>query len=339
MLRPVSASCFRSALLLRRNATAGTEFRSPVSGEPDRSRSEQCETVTCPPRREAVEQAAGVPDAVLGAGAVVAGLVAALTAPVVRGAAAVLVGAVGLARRGVPHRAVATLAERGERVRANVDRAAWQLFGRIVRALVEAVVASVDLTELAVRHINLDVLAARLDLDAAIARADLDAAVARVDIDAVLSRVDLTTIVDRLDIDAIVAGGHRGGGRAGRRRRNRGQGRPQHDPRPARSRRDRAGVDLDAVAARIDLEAIVKRVDPDAVIARVDVDATLARLDLAAIARQVIDEIDLPEILRQSTGAVSSEAVREIRDESMLADEAVARFVDRVLRRRRAASS
>ena len=96
--------------------------------------------------------------------------------------------------------------------------------------------------------------------------------------------------------------------------------------------------DLDAVAARIDLEAIVKRVDPDAVIARVDVDATLARLDLAAIARQVIDEIDLPEILRQSTGAVSSEAVREIRDESMLADEALARFVDRVLRRRRAAS-
>ena len=64
----------------------------------------------------------------------------------------------------------------------------------------------------------------------------------------------------------------------------------------------------------------MKRVDPDVVIARVDVDATLARLDLAAIARQVIDDIDLPEILRQSTGAVSSEAVREIRDESMLAD-------------------
>jgi hypothetical protein len=115
--------------------------------------------------------------------------------------------------------------------------------------------------------------------------------------------VDLNTIIDRLDLDAIVG-----------------------------------SVDLDAVAARIDLEAIVKRVDPDAVIARVDVDATLARLDLAAIARQVIDEIDLPEILRQSTGAVSSEAVREIRDESMLADEALARFVDRVLRRRRAAS-
>jgi len=70
----------------------------------------------------------------------------------------------------------------------------------------------------------------------------------------------------------------------------------------------------------------------------VDVDGALARLDLAAIARQVIDDIDLPEILRQSTGAVSSEAVREIRDESMLADEAVARFVDRVLRRRKGMS-
>jgi hypothetical protein len=340
MLRPVSASCFRSALLLRRNATAGTEFRSPVSGEPDRSRSEQCETVTCPPRREAVEQAAGVPDAVLGAGAVVAGLVAALTAPVVRGAAAVLVGAVGLARRGVPHRAVATLAEHGERVRANVDRAAWQLFGRIVRALVEAVVASVDLTELAVRHINLDVLAARLDLDAAIARADLDAAVARVDIDAVLSRVDLTTIVDRLDIDAIVAGVDIEAAVA----------RVDVDEIVARVDLDAilarldldaivAGVDLDAAAARLDLDAIVKRVDPDAVIARVDVEAVLTRLDLAGIARQVIEDIDLPEILRQSTGAVSSEAVRGIRNESVLADEAVARFVDRVLRRRREVSS
>lgn len=38
--------------------------------------------------------------------------------------------------------------------------------------------------------------------------------------------------------------------------------------------------------------------------------ATSARLDLAAIARQVIDDIDLPEILQQSTGAVSFEAGR-----------------------------
>jgi hypothetical protein len=241
-------------------------------------------------------------DVVIGVGAAVVGLAAALARPVLSSAAAVVGGGVGVVLKRVPDNSVSAFAERGARVRAELENLTRELVGRVVPPLVDAAVDALDLTQLAARHIDLDLLAALLDVDAVIARADLDAAITRVDIAAVLDRVDLNTIVDRLDLDEIVA-----------------------------------GVDLDAVAARIDLEAIVKRVDPDAVIARVDVDATLARLDLAAIARQVIDDIDLPEILRQSTGAVSSEAVREIRDESMLADEAVARFVDKVLRRRPAA--
>ena len=56
-------------------------------------------------------------------------------------------------------------------------------------------------------------------------------------------------------------------------------------------------------------------------------------VDMAGIARQVIDAIDLPGILRQSTGAVSSQAARVVRTEGMHADESVARFVDRLLRR------
>ena len=248
----------------------------------------------------------------IGAGAAVVGLAATLATPVLSRAADLVGRGVGLVIRHVSDAAVSDLAERGAQVRAEVERLARELVGWMVPPVVDAAVAELNLTQLVARHVDLDFLAAlldvdavvaRADLDAVVARADLDAVIARVDIAAVLDRVDLNTIIDRLDLDAIVG-----------------------------------SVDLDAVAAKIDLEAIVKRVDPDAVIARVDVDATLARLDLAAIARQVIDEIDLPEILRQSTGAVSSEAVREIRDESMLADEALARFVDRVLRRRRAAS-
>jgi hypothetical protein len=50
---------------------------------------------------------------------------------------------------------------------------------------------------------------------------------------------------------------------------------------------------------------------------------------------QVIDAIDLPEILRESTGSVASEAVRGVRADGVQADEAVARFVDRLLRRSR----
>jgi hypothetical protein len=63
------------------------------------------------------------------------------------------------------------------------------------------------------------------------------------------------------------------------------------------------------------------------------VNASLDRLDLAGIASQVIDAIDLPGILRQSTGAVSSQAARVVRTEGMHADESVSRFMDRVLRR------
>ena len=239
----------------------------------------------------------------IGAGAAVVELAATLATPVLRRAADLVGRGVGMVVRHVPDTAVAELAERGAQVRAEAERLATELVGWMLPPVVDAAVAELNLTQLVARHVDIDYLAALLDVDAVVARADLDAVIARVDVAAVLDRVDLDTIIDRLDLDAIVG-----------------------------------SVDLDAVAARIDLDAIVKRVDPDAVIARVDVDATLARLDLAAIARQVIDEIDLPEILRQSTGAVSSEAVREIRDESMLADEALARFVDRVLRRRRAAS-
>jgi hypothetical protein len=242
-------------------------------------------------------------DVVIGAGAAVVGLAATLATPVLSRAADLVGRGVAVVIRHVSDGAVSDLAERGAQVRAEVERLARELVGWMVPPVVDAAVAEMNLTQLVARHVDIDFLAALLDVDAVVARADLDAVIARVDIAAVLDRVDLNTIIDRLDLDAIVG-----------------------------------SVDLDAVAAKIDLEAIVKRVDPDAVIARVDVDATLARLDLAAIARQVIDEIDLPEILRQSTGAVSSEAVREIRDESMLADEALARFVDRVLRRRRAAS-
>ncbi len=129
---------------------------------------------------------------------------------------------------------------------------------------------------------------------------DVDAVVARADLDAAMARADLDAVIARVDLDGAVA-----------------------------------RVDLDAVVSRLDIDAIAKRLDVDAVIALVDVDAALARLDLAGIARQVIDAIDLPEILRQSTGTVASEAVRGVRVEGVAADDAVARFVDRLLRRSR----
>ena len=94
-----------------------------------------------------------------------------------------------------------------------------------------------------------------------------------------------------------------------------------------------ARVDLDAAVARVDLDRAVSWVDVDAIIDRVNIDAALGRLELAGIARQVIETIDLPAILRESSGVVSSQAVRVVRTEGMNADESVSRFFDRVLRR------
>jgi hypothetical protein len=139
----------------------------------------------------------------------------------------------------------------------------------------------------------------RVDLDAAVTRVDLDAAVSRVDIGAIVDRVDIGAIVDRLDIDAIVA-----------------------------------GVDVGAIVERIDIDAIVARVDIDAIAARVDVQAIVDRLDLPTLTRTVMDEVDVGEIIRESTGSIGTETVDAIRYQGMNADRLVQRIVDRIMLRR-----
>lgn len=58
----------------------------------------------------------------------------------------------------------------------------------------------------------------------------------------------------------------------------------------------------------------------------------LGQLDLARVAREVIDDIDLPEIIRSSTGSVASETVRDVRMQAIEADEAVSRWFGRARR-------
>ena len=93
-------------------------------------------------------------------------------------------------------------------------------------------------------------------------------------------------------------------------------------------------IDLTQVAIdRIDIDRIVDSIDLDRIVARVDIDAVIDRVDLAALAEEVISEIDLPEIIRGSTTAVTSETVRSVRVQSAEGDRAMARLVDRILRR------
>lgn len=93
---------------------------------------------------------------------------------------------------------------------------------------------------------------------------------------------------------------------------------------------------VERVLRQIDLTAVVKRhVDLDALVADVDMAAVIKRLDLVGLAEQVLDAIDLPEIIRESTGTMASETVREVRMRTITADEAVARIADRILLRLR----
>jgi hypothetical protein len=131
-------------------------------------------------------------------------------------------------------------------------------------------------------------------------RVDLDAVVKSVDLDAAVGRVDLDAVVDRVDLDRAV----------------------RH-------------VDLDAVVDLVDLNRAVRHVDLDAVIATVNIDAVIDRIDLVDLAGEIIAALDLPEIIRGSSGSMATEMIRDARVQSMAADEAVSRVVDRLLLRRR----
>jgi hypothetical protein len=89
---------------------------------------------------------------------------------------------------------------------------------------------------------------------------------------------------------------------------------------------------LDEVLRRVDVtEVVVTRVDLDAVAARLDVERLLGRVDLPAIATQVIDAVDLPEIIRGSSGAMASDTIVGARLRGIAGDQAISRVRDRLL--------
>jgi hypothetical protein len=94
-------------------------------------------------------------------------------------------------------------------------------------------------------------------------------------------------------------------------------------------------IDLTSLAlARIDMERILARVDVNELAARVDLAAMVERLDLAKIAEEVIEELDVGELIRDSTGSMATETVEGIRVQGMNADIFVSRLVDRAFGRR-----
>lgn len=99
-------------------------------------------------------------------------------------------------------------------------------------------------------------------------------------------------------------------------------------------------VDLEAIVIRaldsLDLtQLVIDRVDIDELVAQADIDAIVDRIPVIPLANYVIEEIDLPQIIRESTGGIATDAVNTIRVQGVGADQLVSRIVDRMLLRRR----
>jgi hypothetical protein len=116
----------------------------------------------------------------------------------------------------------------------------------------------------------------------------------------VIQRVDLDRVAQHLDVEAVL---------------------------------DRLDL-TELVVSRVDLDRIARALDIEAIAGRLDLNALAARIDLIGLAEQVVVGIDLPQLIRDSTGSVASEGVAGVRMGGMEADQALAHFVDRVLRRR-----
>lgn len=99
--------------------------------------------------------------------------------------------------------------------------------------------------------------------------------------------------------------------------------------------RSRAAVSavIDVLLELIDLNKIIAKVDVNAIAAQLDVEAVIDQIDLEALVQHVIEEVDLPTIIRNSTGVMASESVLSMRMQGFAADERVSNIVDKLMLR------
>ena len=186
----------------------------------------------------------------------------------------------------------------------------------LVRPVLDLVLDQIDLTELVERRVDLDRVAEGIDIVRILDRLDLTEIVLRgVDLDRVADGLDIERILDRLDLTETVL---------------------------RRVDLDRVadGLDIERILDRLDLTEIVLRdVDLDRIADALDIERILDHMDLIGLADYIVDGIDLPRIIRESTGSVASEGLRGVRTRSIEADQALAQFVDRFFPRRRSAAA
>jgi hypothetical protein len=153
-----------------------------------------------------------------------------------------------------------TLDDRWRDEQPDREDAATAFARGLVPQVANAVLDQIDLTELALAHLDLDRVVDGVDLDRILHRIDLNEIADGIDIERILDRVDVDAIVEQVDVQRII---------------------------------DR--VDLNEVAAKIDVDAVAARVDLDAIVSRIDVVAiaqhVIDELDLVDLIRKSTETV------------------------------------------------
>jgi len=124
-----------------------------------------------------------------------------------------------------------------------------------------------------------------------------------VDPDTIIDQVDVNALMDRVDVNALL---------------------DRVDPQVLLD-----NVDVNALMDRVDVDALLDRVDVNALMDRVDVDALLDRVDV----KELTDRAGIPDIVRESTGALAGSAMDVVRRQIVAVDQIMERTIYRLLRR------
>ena len=109
-------------------------------------------------------------------------------------------------------------------------------------------------------------------------------------------------------------------------------------------------LDVNAVLDRIDVNKLLNQVDVNQLLDRVDVDRLLARVDVNALVDKVnvneltervdvnalVDRTEIKTVLAKSSTTVFTEGIDLVRSQAVGLDDFLARWVNRILRRKQA---
>jgi hypothetical protein len=99
-------------------------------------------------------------------------------------------------------------------------------------------------------------------------------------------------------------------------------------------------VAVNAIVSRVDINGIVREhVNVNEIVSQADINPILDRVPMTEIADYVIEEIDLPSLVRESTGGVADGILNTVRFQAVETDNFISGIVDRVFFRKKMRAS